>query len=89
MNNTKIKTLSHEVINFRVPADLKWRFDEAASKDERTVSQQLRILMLQYVALSEGSREISEKELQDTTKNISTGNVTRHVKVNKNFTRRK
>jgi hypothetical protein len=39
--------LKHEIINFRCPAKLKMDFDEACGKDERTISQQLRVLMAQ------------------------------------------
>lgn len=88
MANTEIRTMSHEVINFRVPAELKYHFEEAAYKNERTVSQQLRVLMLEFIALGTDWAP-NEKDFNDVEKNISTSKVTRHVKVNKNFTRGK
>lgn len=88
MNHTKEVTITHEVINFKVPAELKAEFNWACGKDERTISQQLRVLMIEYIANQSGETP-SSKTINDAEKNISNSKVTKHVKVNKHFTRGK
>lgn len=48
--NLKEVKVTHEIINFRCPAKLKTDFEWACGKDERTLSQQLRVLMAEYIA---------------------------------------
>jgi hypothetical protein len=88
MNETKEVTITHDVINFKVPAELKIRFAEECAKDERTVSQQLRVLMLEYIAINTDWIPTG-KDYENVEKNVSNSKVTKHVKVNKQFTRSK
>lgn len=89
MNNTKQVTIAHDVINFKVPAALKAEFAWAAGKDERTISQQLRILMAQYVAESD-DYQITKEEIEAAAKNVSKSIATKNIKPAKpKFTRGK
>lgn len=88
MNNTELTTVTHEIINFRVPAELKIRFANAADKEMRTVSQQLRVLMLQFIAEAEEFKATAE-QIAKVEKNISESKVTRHEKKKPHFTRGK
>lgn len=87
MNNTKEVVVSHEVINFRVPAELKAEFDYQCGKDERTISQQLRILMVEYIAKQTDS-EPSRESIEKAANNVANGKVHKHVK-KPHFTRGK
>lgn len=83
-----LNTDNHVVINFRVPKDLKLDFEWACGKDERTLSQQLRVLMAQYIAM-QSDQIATSVQIENASKNIACRSVEKKVKVNKNFTRSK
>lgn len=85
MDHTKI---THEVINFKVPADLKAEFSYQCGKDERTVSQQLRVLMLEYIGRMT-DQEPSPQAIENAAANITKSYTTKSTKKKPHFTRGK
>ena len=69
MNELKRVKVTHEVINFRVPADLKLDFEWASDREERTISQQLRVLMLNFVNEHKGcNTTVKQREMAELNK---------------------
>ena len=78
--------LTHEIINFRCPAKLKFEFDIACGKEERTISQQLRVLMAQYIAMA-NDEMLSPKEEEKAVLNHSDHVLTKFIQQKKNSKR--